>query len=108
VKDAFFALNSAKITPDTLATIIRAAQYLVQHPKIQVLISGWTDPRGTADYNIALGIRRANAVRNALIDAGVPPTQLEVISNGKSSQVCASKDQKCWQMNRRVSYNMKP
>jgi outer membrane protein OmpA-like peptidoglycan-associated protein/opacity protein-like surface antigen len=108
VKDAFFALNSAKISPDTLATIIHAAQYLVEHPKIQVMISGWTDPRGTAEYNIALGIRRANAVRMALIDAGVPSTQLEVISNGKSSQVCATRDQKCWQMNRRVSYNMKP
>jgi outer membrane protein OmpA-like peptidoglycan-associated protein len=108
VRDAFFAVDSAKITPDTLATIIEAAQYLVAHPKIHVLLSGWTDPRGTAEYNIALGIRRAHAVRNALIDAGVPPDQLEVISNGKSSQVCAAKDQNCWQMNRRVSYDIKP
>jgi peptidoglycan-associated lipoprotein len=108
VKDAYFAVNSAKINQDTLATIIEAAQYLVAHPKIHVLLSGWTDPRGTAEYNIALGIRRANAVRNALIDAGVPPSQTEVLSNGKSSQVCAVSDQRCWQMNRRVSYNIKP
>jgi outer membrane protein OmpA-like peptidoglycan-associated protein/opacity protein-like surface antigen len=108
VKDAYFALNSAKITPATLATIIQAAQYLVAHPKIKVLLSGWTDPRGSIDYNMALGIRRANAVRDALIDAGVPPSQLEVLSNGKSSQVCVAKDQKCWQMNRRVSYDLKP
>jgi outer membrane protein OmpA-like peptidoglycan-associated protein/opacity protein-like surface antigen len=108
VKDAYFAVNSAKISADTLATIICAAQYLVAHPKIQVVISGWTDPRGSSDYNLALGIKRANAVRDALIEAGVPPSQLEVISNGKSSQVCATRDQRCWQMNRRVSYNMKP
>jgi outer membrane protein OmpA-like peptidoglycan-associated protein/opacity protein-like surface antigen len=108
VKDAYFDVNSAKIKPDTLATIIHAAQYLVAHPKIQVIISGWADPRGSADYNLILGIKRANAVRSALLDAGVPPSQLEVISNGKSSQVCTTKDQKCWQQNRRVSYVMKP
>ena len=108
VKDAYFAVNSAKISSATLATIIQAAQYLVEHPKIQVIISGWTDPRGSADFNLALGIKRANAVRDALIEAGVPPSQLEVISNGKSSQVCTTRDSKCWQMNRRVSYSMKP
>jgi outer membrane protein OmpA-like peptidoglycan-associated protein/opacity protein-like surface antigen len=108
VKDAFFAVNSAKISPDTLATVIHAAQYLVAHPKIQVIISGWTDTRGSADFNLALGIKRANAVRNALVEAGVPPGQLEVISNGKSSQVCATRDAKCLAQNRRVSYSMKP
>jgi outer membrane protein OmpA-like peptidoglycan-associated protein len=108
VKDAYFAVNSAKISPDTLATIIQAAQYLVAHPKIQVILSGWTDPRGSVNYNMALGIRRANAVRDALIDAGVPSSQLEVLSNGKSSQVCATSDQHCWALNRRVSYSMKP
>jgi outer membrane protein OmpA-like peptidoglycan-associated protein len=107
VKDAYFAVNSAKIRPDTLATIIHAAQYLVAHPTIHVLISGWTDPRGSMAFNLALGIKRANAVRSALIDAGVPASQLEVISNGKSSQVCTTSDQECWQKNRRVSYTMK-
>jgi outer membrane protein OmpA-like peptidoglycan-associated protein len=108
VKDAYFAVNSAKITADTLATIIHAAQYLVAHPAIQVIISGWADPRGSVDANLALGARRANAVRSALIDAGVPPSQLEIISNGKSSQVCTTRDQACWRQNRRVSYSMKP
>jgi len=108
VKDAYFDVNSARINPATLATIIQAAQYLVAHSKIQVIISGWTDPRGSVNYNMALGVRRANAVRNALIDAGVPAGQLEVLSNGKSSQVCATADQKCWALNRRVSYSMKP
>jgi outer membrane protein OmpA-like peptidoglycan-associated protein len=108
VKDAFFAVNSAKISADTLATIIHAAQYLVAHPRIQVIISGWADPRGSADFNLALGIKRANAVRDALVEAGVPPGQLEVISNGKSSQVCTTKDARCMASNRRVSYGMKP
>jgi outer membrane protein OmpA-like peptidoglycan-associated protein len=108
VKDAYFAVNSAKISPETLATIIHAAQYLVAHPAIQVIISGWADPRGSVDSNLALGAKRANAVRAALIDAGVPPSQLEIISNGKSSQVCTTRDQECWKQNRRVSYSMKP
>jgi len=108
VKDAYFGVSSAKITPDTLATIIHAAQYLVAHPAIQVIISGWADPRGSLDYNLALAMKRADAVRSALIDAGVPASQLEIISNGKSSQVCTTHDQECWKQNRRVSYAMKP
>jgi outer membrane protein OmpA-like peptidoglycan-associated protein len=108
VKDAYFGVASAKITPDTLATIIHAAQYLVAHPAIQVIISGWADPRGSFDYNLALAMKRANAVRSALIDAGVPASQLEIISNGKSSQVCTTHDQECLKQNRRVSYAMKP
>jgi outer membrane protein OmpA-like peptidoglycan-associated protein len=108
VKDAYFGVNSAKITPDTLATIIHAAQYLVAHPAIQVIISGWADPRGSVEFNLALAMKRANAVRAALVDAGVPPSQLEIISNGKSSQVCTTRDQECWRQNRRVSYSMKP
>jgi outer membrane protein OmpA-like peptidoglycan-associated protein/opacity protein-like surface antigen len=108
VKDAFFDVNSARINADTLATIIHAAQYLVAHPQIQVIISGWADPRGSVDYNLRLGNKRANAVRDALVEAGVPPSQLEVISNGKSSQVCTTNDKECWAKNRRVSYSMKP
>jgi outer membrane protein OmpA-like peptidoglycan-associated protein len=108
VKDAFFDVNSAKINANTLATIIHAAQYLVAHPTIQVIISGWADPRGSVDFNLRLGNKRANAVRDALVDAGVPPSQLEVISNGKSSQVCTTNDKECWAKNRRVSYSMKP
>jgi outer membrane protein OmpA-like peptidoglycan-associated protein/opacity protein-like surface antigen len=108
VKDAYFDVNSAKINAATLATIIHAAQYLVAHPSIQVIISGWADPRGSVDFNLRLGNKRANAVRDALIEAGVPPSQLEVISNGKSSQVCTTNDKECWAKNRRVSYSMKP
>jgi outer membrane protein OmpA-like peptidoglycan-associated protein/opacity protein-like surface antigen len=108
VKDAYFDVNSARINAETLATVIQAAQYLVAHPSIQVIISGWADPRGSFDYNLKLGNKRANAVRDALIQAGVPPSQLEVISNGKSSQVCTTNDKDCWAKNRRVSYSMKP
>lgn len=108
VKDAYFDVGSSKIKPQTLSSIIHAAQYLVAHPTIEVIISGWTDPRGSAQYNLTLGIKRAEAVRAALVQAGVSPSQLEIISNGKSSQVCTTADQKCWQENRRVSFTMKP
>ena len=108
VKDAFFDVNSSAIRPDTQASINRAASYLIAHPTIHVLISGWADPRGSVQFNLALGIRRAAAVRSALIAANVPESQLEVISNGKSSQVCTTSDKSCWQKNRRVSFTMKP
>jgi outer membrane protein OmpA-like peptidoglycan-associated protein len=108
VRDAHFDLNSAAIRPDTQISINRAAKYLVAHPTIQVLISGWTDPRGSMKFNLALGEKRANAVRDGLIAAGVPEGQLETISNGMSSQTCTQADQQCWQENRRVSFTMKP
>jgi peptidoglycan-associated lipoprotein len=108
VKDAFFDVNSAAIRPDTQKSIDQAAAYLIAHPSIHVLISGWADPRGSVQFNLALGIRRANAVRSALIAANVPADQLEVISNGKSSQVCTTSNKTCWQQNRRVSFTMKP
>jgi outer membrane protein OmpA-like peptidoglycan-associated protein len=108
VKDAYFDVNSAKIRPETLASIIHAAQYLVAHPAIHVIISGWTDPRGSMKFNLALGMKRATAVRSSLINAGVPESQTEIISNGKSSQVCTTEDPRCYQENRRVSFSMKP
>jgi peptidoglycan-associated lipoprotein len=103
VKDAFFDVNSAAIRPDTQASINQAANYL-----IHVLISGWADPRGSVQFNLALGIKRAHAVQSALIAAKVPADQLEIISNGKSSQVCTNANKSCWQQNRRVSFTMKP
>ena len=108
VRDAFFDVNSAAIRPDTQASIDHAAQFLIAHPTIHVLISGWADPRGSVKFNLALGIKRANAVRSALIAANVPEGQLEVISNGKSSQVCTTASSSCFQQNRRVSFTMKP
>jgi outer membrane protein OmpA-like peptidoglycan-associated protein len=107
VKDVYFAVNSAVLRPAAVASISQAAKYLTAHPNIHVLISGWTDPRGSSQFNLALGIKRARAVQTGLTDAGVPPDQLELISNGKSSQVCTTSDQKCWQENRRVSFLMK-
>ena len=108
VKDAFFSVNSAKITPESQASCDRAAKYLIAHPAIHVVINGWADPRGSVQYNLALGMRRANAIRSTLIGAGVPAEQLEAITNGKSSQVCTTADTECWKMNRRVSFMMRP
>ncbi len=108
VQDAFFAVNSAKITPESQVSIDRAAKYLIAHPAIHVIINGWADSRGSVQYNLSLGMRRANSVRSALIAAGVPGDQLEVITNGKSSQVCTNSDQNCWRLNRRASFMMRP
>jgi len=109
VKDAYFGMNSARnharyaglrlfMLPSTWSPIRRSR-------------SSSADGRtlvGSLDFNLALAMKRASAVRSALIEAGVPPGQLEIISNGKSSQVCTTRDQECWKQNRRVSYAMKP
>jgi outer membrane protein OmpA-like peptidoglycan-associated protein len=80
VADALFDYDSYAIRTDAQEAIDRAAQYLKAHPTVGVLIGGYADERGSAEYNLALAEKRANAARNALIAAGVAADRLEIIS----------------------------
>jgi peptidoglycan-associated lipoprotein len=106
VKDAFFDYDSAELRPDAQAATARAASYLAAHPGIKVLIGGYCDERGSAEYNLALGENRANAARTALVSAGVAPTRLRVISYGKEKQFCTEQSETCWQENRRAQFSL--
>lgn len=106
VQDALFDYDSYKIRPDGEVAIEHAAAYLKKHPEIGVTIGGYSDERGSAEYNLALGEKRANAARDALITAGVDPDRLKIISYGKEAQVCTAGNEKCWQQNRRAAFNM--
>jgi outer membrane protein OmpA-like peptidoglycan-associated protein/opacity protein-like surface antigen len=108
VPDALFDYNSAAIRPDTQAAINHAAVYLQNHPEIGVLVGGFADDRGASTYNLKLGERRAEAARKALIDAGVAPDRVQIVSYGKEVQVCTSEDENCRQQNRRAAFNMHP
>lgn len=107
VADALFDYDSYAIRADAQVAINHAAQYLKDNPTIGVLIAGYADERGSAEYNLALAEKRANAARNALIAAGVAADRLEIISYGKEAQICTERTEACFQQNRRAAFNMR-
>jgi peptidoglycan-associated lipoprotein len=106
VKDVFFDYDSYDLRPDGQAAASQAASFLVSHPDIRVLIGGYADERGSAEYNLALGENRANAAKTALINAGVAPTRIRVVSYGKEKQFCTESNEECWQENRRAQFTI--
>jgi peptidoglycan-associated lipoprotein len=97
-----FAVDTSTLTPAGQQTLIGQAQWLNQNTDFQAIVEGHADEQGTREYNIALGNRRANAVREFLVSQGVNPTRLRVISYGKERpiEVCAS--EACYSQNRRA------
>jgi len=108
VKDAFFDYDKWDIRPDAQTAILHAAEYLQQNPDINVLIGGYSDERGSSEYNLALGLKRSESVRNALVAAGVDPDRLQIISFCKGTQVCSAENEACYQQNRRAAFAMHP
>jgi peptidoglycan-associated lipoprotein len=106
VQDIFFDYDSYDLRPDASTSVAQAASYLTAHPAIKVVIGGYCDDRGSAEYNLALGENRANAARAALISAGVASNRLRVISYGKEKQFCTEETESCWQQNRRAQFSL--
>ncbi|HEX3435487.1 MAG TPA: peptidoglycan-associated lipoprotein Pal [Pseudacidobacterium sp.] len=106
VHDIFFDFDAYDIRPDAQPTIQQNAAFLNQHPGIKVLIGGYADERGSTEYNLALGENRANAAKQALVNAGVSPDRLRTVSYGKEKQFCTEHSEDCWQQNRRAQFNV--
>ena len=106
VKDAFFDFDSYELRPDAVTATSGAATFLIAHPTLKIVIGGYADERGSAEYNLALGENRANAARTALVNAGVPANRLRVISFGKEKQFCTESNEECWQQNRRAQFSI--
>jgi peptidoglycan-associated lipoprotein len=106
VHDVFFDYDSYDLRPDAQTSLPTAASYIKAHPGLRVVIGGYCDERGSAEYNLALGENRANAARTSLLSAGVPASQLRVISYGKEKQFCTEENETCWQQNRRAQFTM--
>ena len=104
VQDAFFDYDSYELRPDAQSASVKAASYLVSHPDIRLVIGGYCDERGSAEYNLALGENRANAAKTALVNAGVAPARIRVVSFGKEKQFCTAETEACWQENRRAQF----
>ena len=106
VPDVFFDYDSAEIRADAESAVSNAARYLTQHPGVKILIGGYCDDRGSAEYNITLGENRANAAKSALVSAGVAADRIRVTSYGKERQFCTEETESCWQQNRRAQFTV--
>ena len=98
----FFENDSSELTPQSIATLEKQAQWLQVYNQYTFTIEGHADERGTREYNIALGARRAQTVRDYLTSRGVSPQRMRTISYGKERPVAVCNDISCWSQNRRA------
>jgi len=102
IKAIYFDYDSSSLRDEALASLKTNAEYLKQQPDLEVLVAGFCDERGTVEYNLALGQKRAKEVREYYIRLGVPGGSMATISYGKESPVCAEHNEACWTLNRRA------
>ncbi len=98
----YFAFDSSEITPEAQALIVEHARYLALNPGLRVVLEGHADERGSREYNIGLGERRAQAVRRLMLFQGVSDPQIEVVSYGEERPADPGHDEPAWARNRRV------
>ena len=98
----FFETDSSTITGDAQGILSRQAQWLSLYPRYTVTIEGHADERGTREYNLALGARRAKATHDYLVSLGVSPQRMRTISYGKERPVALCDQDSCWAQNRRA------
>ena len=106
VRDVFFAYDSESLDAEARATLEANARILRDRDDITVLIEGHCDERGTAQYNMALGWRRAEAVRNYLVRLQVPEDRLRTTSFGKEKPFVTGTGEEAWSQNRRAHFNL--
>jgi len=96
-----FAFDQYNVEENDKAILSRQAAWLAKYPSVRVTVEGHCDERGTREYNLALGARRANAVKEFLVSQGVSTARVETVSYGKERPVCTQSDESCWAQNRR-------
>jgi peptidoglycan-associated lipoprotein len=98
----FFDTDRSSIRADQRTVLERQASWLGQFPQVQVAVEGHADERGTREYNLALGQRRANSARDVLVAGGVAPARISTISYGKDRPAALGSNEQAWQQNRRA------
>jgi peptidoglycan-associated lipoprotein len=106
IQDIFFDYDNYDVRSDAQATISHDASYFTGHPSVKILIGGYCDERGSNEYNLALGQKRADSAKKVLVDAGVAASRIRVISYGKEKPFCTDSTESCWQQNRRAGFSM--
>jgi len=104
LKDVFFDFDRATIRDDQKPAVTEDVSWLRANPSAKVLIEGHCDERGTAEYNLALGERRANAAKGALVAAGIAPERVSTITYGKERPFALGHDEAAWKLNRRAHF----
>jgi peptidoglycan-associated lipoprotein len=98
----YFSTDSSELSVESQQTLASQAKWLKQYPDNSIVIEGHADERGTRDYNIALGAKRAQAVKAFLVQQGISPTRIRTASYGKERPVAVCNDISCWSQNRRA------
>jgi len=101
LKDVFFGYDQWTISETGMEALDRDAKWLKEHPGAVLKVEGHCDERGTTDYNIVLGEKRSKSARRYLVESGVSPKQVSVVSYGKERPFCMEHDESCYQQNRR-------
>ena len=101
VRDAYFDYDKADLRADARAALSKSADFLKSYPTIKVTIEGHCDERGSTEYNLGLGDRRASAVKQFLVSSGVSADRLNTVSFGKEKPFCMESNEACWSQNRR-------
>jgi peptidoglycan-associated lipoprotein len=104
LKPAFFDYDKAEIRPDAKEALSGDAEFLRKWPSLKVSLEGHCDERGTREYNMALGQRRAASARDFLVSLGIDASRLQIISYGKERPFCTGQTDECWQKNRRAHF----
>jgi len=102
-----FDFDKYDLKPKAMMILDEKAAYLREHPEVRVLIEGHCDERGTNEYNLALGDRRANSAKNYLVRSGVAESRITTISYGEEQPLCMDHAESCWWKNRRAQFQVR-
>jgi len=111
LKEIYFAFDKHDLSTDARATLQGNSVWLKKNPAARIEIEGHCDERGTSEYNLALGAKRAQAAKDYLVTLGIPASRISTISYGEETPVCREHNESCWQKNRRdrfVVFKEKP
>ncbi len=104
LEDVYFEFDKARLTPKTREVLRKHAQWLKEHPTVKILVEGHCDERGTEQYNLALGDRRAHAVKRYLVSLGISPDRIKTISYGEMFPKVKGHNEWAWAQNRRCHF----
>ena len=108
IAPVFFSFDSSVLSEAARAALDQNAKLLRSRPDFRVTVEGHCDERGSSEYNLALGERRAKSTMNYLVSQGVQASRITIISYGEERPVCTQKNEECWSKNRRAQYLVKP
>ena len=103
-EDIYFDFDKATLTPAGQDNLLRKAEWLRENDDVTVTVEGHCDARGTNEYNLALGDRRAESAKAFLVDLGIAASRITTISYGEERPVCSQQNEECWAKNRRDNF----